>query len=191
MSSFFLVLSSFVASGFITKTHQIRQRIQLRAHQTTLLPPPCDLAIEKVEEQPKRHEAQREPEVERARGVDAVPHGGGDGHEAAEAVHEGDEVGEVVGADQTEVVWVGRVEDGGLFVFGWVGNEVLAGWQGCVAVCEAALSYTTTYACRRRRCLLLSRRHLARLNASTWLQCLSSPWTFRGAVWGYKGYKYG
>lgn len=51
-------------------------------------------------------------------GVDAVAHGRGDGHEAAEAVHERDEVGEVVGAYEAEVAGVRGVEEVGLLVLG-------------------------------------------------------------------------
>jgi hypothetical protein len=41
-----------------------------------------------------------------------------DGHDAAEAVHEGDEVCEVVGADQAEVAWVLGIEEVDLLVLG-------------------------------------------------------------------------
>ena len=67
-------------------TYQIRQRIQLLPHQTALTPPPRDLPIHKVEEEPKRHECQRCPYVAiGVWGAETVAHGGEDGHETAEA----------------------------------------------------------------------------------------------------------
>lgn len=98
--------------------YQIGQRVQLCTHLTALLSPSSHHAIEEVEEQAEGHEAERHPEVGRVGGVDAVAHGGGDRHEAAEAVHEGNEVGEVVGADEGEVAGVGRAEESDLLVFG-------------------------------------------------------------------------
>jgi hypothetical protein len=41
------------------------------------------------------------------------------GHDAAETVHEGNEVCEVVGADQAEVAWVLGIEEVDLLVLGW------------------------------------------------------------------------
>ena len=102
---------------FFHITYQIRQRIQLLPHQTALLPPPRHHTIKEVEEHAQRHEGEGEPEAAGVAGVDAVAHGGGDGHEAAEAVHERDEVGQVVRADEGEVPGVGGVEEDGLFVF--------------------------------------------------------------------------
>jgi len=68
-------------------TYQISERIKLLAHQRSLLPPPRDLAIHKVEEETERDEAEREVEVGVVGrvGLDAVAEGGEDGHDAAEA----------------------------------------------------------------------------------------------------------
>jgi hypothetical protein len=54
------------------------------------------------------------------RRAEAVAQGELDRHDTAEAVHEGDEVGEVVGADQAEVAWVLGLEEVGLLVLGWL-----------------------------------------------------------------------
>lgn len=51
--------------------------------------------------------------------AEAVAHGELDGHDAAEAVHEGNEVGEVVGADQAEMARVLGLEKVGLLVLRW------------------------------------------------------------------------
>jgi hypothetical protein len=48
----------------------------------------------------------------------AVAQGELNGHDAAETVHEGDEVCEVVGADQAEVAWVLGIEKVDLLVLG-------------------------------------------------------------------------
>lgn len=67
-------------------TYQIRQRIQLLPHQTALTPPPRDLPIHKVEEEPERHECQRCPYVTvGVWGPETVAHGREDGHETAKA----------------------------------------------------------------------------------------------------------
>ena len=67
-------------------TYQIRQRIQLLPHQTALTPPPRDLPIHKVEEEPERHECQRCPYVTvGVWGAKTVAHGREDGHETAKA----------------------------------------------------------------------------------------------------------
>jgi hypothetical protein len=100
-------------------THKICQRVQLCAHQATLAPPSCDHAIKEVKQHAKRHERQSRPQVaslvSRAK---AVAQRELDGHDAAEAVHEGDEVCEVVGADQAEVAWVLGIEEVDLLVLG-------------------------------------------------------------------------
>lgn len=102
-------------------THKIRQRVELRTHQTALSPPPCDHAVEEVEQEAERHERQGCPQVTGlVRRAEAVAQGELDRHDTAEAVHEGDEVGEVVGADQAEVAWVLGLEEVGLLVLGWV-----------------------------------------------------------------------
>jgi hypothetical protein len=85
-------------------------------HKTTLASPSRHLAIEEVEEQAEWHKAERHPQVRLVLRVDAVPHGRGYRHEATEAIHEGDEVGKMVGAQETEMAWVGRVEQNFLFV---------------------------------------------------------------------------
>ncbi len=85
-------------------------------HDTALVPPSRHLPIEEIEEQAQRHEAKCEPQVVPGSRVDAVAHGRGDGHEAAEAVHQRDEVGKMVGADQTEVAGVLRVQEDLLLV---------------------------------------------------------------------------
>ena len=105
-----------VSHGFCS--HQIRKRIQLCTHLAAFLPPPGHHAVEEVKEQAERHETERHPDVCHVAGVDAVAHGGSDGHEAAEAVHERDQVGEVVGADEGEVARVGRAEETDLLVLG-------------------------------------------------------------------------
>jgi hypothetical protein len=48
----------------------------------------------------------------------AVAQGELNGHDAAETVHEGDEVCEVVGADQAEVAWILGIEKVDLLVLG-------------------------------------------------------------------------
>lgn len=67
--------------------YEVSQRIQLLAHERRLLPPPRDLAVHKVEEQAQRYEAERKVQVGVVVRVvlDAVPQGGEDGHDAAEA----------------------------------------------------------------------------------------------------------
>jgi hypothetical protein len=101
-------------------THEICQGVQLCAHQATLSPPSCNHSVEEVKQHAKRHECQSDPQVAcLVGGTEAVAHGELDRHDAAEAVHEGDEVGEVVGADQAEVAWVLGLEEVGLLVLGW------------------------------------------------------------------------
>lgn len=53
-----------------------------------------------------------------------------DRHDTAETVHEGDEICEVVGADQAEVAWVLGIEEVGLLVLGWSlsAGRVLGNW---------------------------------------------------------------
>lgn len=85
---------------FSAKTHEIRQRVQLRAHQAALFPPPRDHAVKEVKQQAERHKRQRRPQVSRlVSGTQAVAHGELNRHDATEAVHERDEVGKVVRAD--------------------------------------------------------------------------------------------
>jgi hypothetical protein len=108
-------------------THKIRQRVELCAHQAALSPPPRNHAVEEVEQEAERHERQGSPQVAGLVGrAEAVAEGELDRHDTAEAVHEGDEVGEVVGADQAEVAWVLGLEEVGLLVLSWV----------LLAVCE-------------------------------------------------------
>jgi hypothetical protein len=102
-------------------THKIRQRVELCAHQAALSPPPRDHAVEEVEQKAERHQSQGCPQVAGlVRRAEAVAQGELDRHDTAEAVHEGDEVGEVVSADQAEVAWVLGLEEVGLLVLGWV-----------------------------------------------------------------------
>ena len=69
----------------VARTHQISKRIQLLAHQTALVPPPCNLAIHEIEEEAKGHEGEGCPYgAKRIWWSQAVAHGGDDGHEAAE-----------------------------------------------------------------------------------------------------------
>lgn len=89
-----------------SSTHQICQRIELLAHQTTLASSSRYHAVEEVEEQPERHEPQRHPQVAFVTRIDAVSHRGRDGHEPTKSVHQRDEVGKVVRAEQAEVTWV-------------------------------------------------------------------------------------
>ena len=104
----------------VCNTHKICQRVQFCAHQATLLPPSCNHSVEEVKQQAKRHERQSRPQVAGlVSWTKAVTHGELDGHDAAEAVHEGDEVGEVVGANQAEVARVLSLEEVGLLVLGW------------------------------------------------------------------------
>lgn len=115
------------------KTYKIGKRIQLLPHHAALFPPPRNFTVEKVKEQPQRQEPQRPVErrvgfrVQRrgegARG-DAVPQRGKDGEDAAEAVELGDEVGQVEGANEGEVAYIGREEEVLLVVFycWWVGR---------------------------------------------------------------------
>lgn len=79
--------------------YQIRERVQLLTHETALLPPSRNLSVKEVEEQAEWHECKRNPEVARVlRRAQAVPHGELYAHDAAEAVHEGDQIREVIGA---------------------------------------------------------------------------------------------
>jgi hypothetical protein len=66
------------------KTYQISERVQLLTHQTSLLPPPGDLAVHKIEEQAERDKAQREVQVCIVVRVvlNAVTQRGEDGHYA-------------------------------------------------------------------------------------------------------------
>jgi len=101
--------------------HKIRQRVELCAHQAALSPPSCDHAVKEVEQKAERHQRQGSPQVAGLVGrAEAVAQGELDRHDTAEAVHEGDEVGEVVGADQAEVSWVLGLEEVGLLVLGWL-----------------------------------------------------------------------
>jgi hypothetical protein len=101
--------------------YKIRQRVKLCAHQAALSPPSCDHAVKEVEQEAERHESQGCPQVTGlVRRAEAVAQGELDRHDTAEAVHEGDEVGEVVGADQAEVAWVLGLEEVGLLVLGWL-----------------------------------------------------------------------
>ena len=70
------------------RTNQISKTIQFLPHQTTLLPPPCHLAVHEVEEQAGGYEGESDVDVCVGAGrVEAVAEGGEDGHEAAEACH--------------------------------------------------------------------------------------------------------
>jgi hypothetical protein len=101
--------------------HKIRQRVKLCAHQAALSPPPRNHAVKEVEQEAERHQRQGSPQVAGLVGrAEAVAQGELDRHDTAEAVHEGDEVGEVVGADQAEVAWVLSLEEVDLLVLGWV-----------------------------------------------------------------------
>ena len=101
-------------------THKIRQRVKLCAHQAALSPPPRNHAVEEVKQEAERHERQGCPQVAGLmRRAEAVAEGELDRHDTAEAVHEGNEVGKVVGADQAEVAWVLGLEEVGLLVLGW------------------------------------------------------------------------
>jgi len=105
--------------------HKIRKRVELCAHQAALSPPPCDHAVKEVEQQAERHQRQGSPQVTGlVSGTEAVAQGELDRHDTAEAVHEGDEVGEVVGADQAEVAWVLGLEEVGLLVLGWTMSAI-------------------------------------------------------------------
>ena len=81
-------------------------------------------------------------------GTKAVAHGELDGHDTAEAVHEGNEVGKMVGADQAEVAWVLGLEEVGLLVLGCklsVGGQIkkyssTMHSQGCCATSLAVFS---------------------------------------------------
>ena len=84
-------------------THQIRQTVQFLSHQTALVPPPRDFPVHKIEEQPKRHERQRRPDIsECLRGPETVSHRAENRHEAAETY--GRRSGQVVG-------WVERISE--------------------------------------------------------------------------------
>lgn len=98
-------------------THKIGERVQLCTHQAALLPPPRDHAVEEIKQQAEWHECQSGPQVTSIlRRSKAVAHGELDRHDAAEAIHEGDEVRKVVGTHQTEVAWVLGLKKAGLFV---------------------------------------------------------------------------
>lgn len=53
------------------------------------------------------------------RRTETVAHGELNGHDTAEAVHEGNEVRQVVGADQAEMAGVLSLEEVGLLVLSW------------------------------------------------------------------------
>jgi hypothetical protein len=62
--------------------YQIGQGIQFLSHQGRLLPPSCYLSIEKIKEEAKWHESQREPQVcQIFRIRKAVAHRGEDRHD--------------------------------------------------------------------------------------------------------------
>lgn len=68
------------------ETHQIREGIQLLAHQATLLPPPRHPPVHEVEEQAKGQEGEREVQQRSVGGVaEAVAEGREDGEDAAKA----------------------------------------------------------------------------------------------------------
>jgi len=79
------------------QTHRISQGIKFLTHKTGLFSPSCYLSIHKVEEEAKRHKDQCRPDVCMAggRGSQTVVQGGEDGHDTAEAVHFGDEIGQM------------------------------------------------------------------------------------------------
>lgn len=119
-------------------TYQVCERVQLLSHETALLPPPRNLAVKSIKEEAKRQETQRQPEMTERVGVaQAIAQGGEYRHDAAEAwsrvptskrgsytatvgrrrrsvgvrtVEERDEVGEVHGAHEREVAYVGGQE---------------------------------------------------------------------------------
>lgn len=65
-------------------TYQIRQRVQLLAHHTALLPPTRYLAIHEIEEQAEGEEGKRVVEVSLVGGVaKAVPQRGEEGENTA------------------------------------------------------------------------------------------------------------
>jgi hypothetical protein len=57
------ISTSVYKKGQEERAYQIRQGIKLLPHQTALLPPSRDLPVHEIEEQPKRHESQRRPEI--------------------------------------------------------------------------------------------------------------------------------
>lgn len=68
------------------ETYQVRQTIQLLAHHAALLPPARDLAVHEVEEEAEGQERQGGVDISaRVVVLEAVPQGGEDGHDAAEA----------------------------------------------------------------------------------------------------------
>lgn len=82
----------------------------------------------------------------------AVAHRKLDGHDTAETVHEGNEVGKVIGADQAEVAWVLGLKEVGLLVLSWL-------------VLVRGVSYTVFQLCTHKAAAQLlwqsSRRHWA------------------------------
>ena len=51
------------ATGNGKGAYQIGERVQLLTHQTSLLPPPCDLAVHEVEEESKRNKTKRKVKI--------------------------------------------------------------------------------------------------------------------------------
>jgi hypothetical protein len=89
------------------------------AHKTSLLPPPCDLAVHKIEKQTERDKAQGEVEVRVVMRVIlyAIAQRGKDRHHTTEAhtvvggcrtVELSNEIGEMEGADEREVTSILR-----------------------------------------------------------------------------------
>lgn len=103
------------------RTHKVCQRVQFCAHQAALLPPSCNHSVEEVKQHAEWHKRQGRPQVAGlVRRAKAVAHGELDRHDTAEAIHEGDEVREVVGANQAEVARILSVEEVGLLILGWL-----------------------------------------------------------------------
>jgi hypothetical protein len=82
------VVSARPQTASFSPTYQIGQRVQLLPHHAAFLPPARHLAVHEVEEETKREEGQRGPEIaERRRFAEAVAHRREDGHDATEPWH--------------------------------------------------------------------------------------------------------
>jgi hypothetical protein len=93
--------------GRDAEADEVRERVQLLAQQRRLAPPARHLAVHEVEDQPRRHQPERQPHVALVlalalRPADREQHA----VDAAERVAERDVVGQVEGPEHGEVVRV-------------------------------------------------------------------------------------
>lgn len=65
----------------------------------------------------------------------AVAHARENRHDTAKAVHEGDEVCQVIGADEREVAGVSSVKQASLLVLGWISYQRRI-WKRCIVATD-------------------------------------------------------